>query len=130
MRRSIIYIVMIGLACQSLWAGDLFFRHIGMAEGLPQMTVNDICQDELGAMWFATRQGLAHYTGTMDEVFVRLDEDTLTTFSPVVDHVCTDRVGNLYRMAGNLCAYSLRLGVWQTICSDNCDAIAADTEGI
>lgn len=130
MRRRLLYILSLFLACPSLWAGDLFFRHIGMADGLPQMTVNDICRDELGAMWFATRQGLAHYTGSIDNVYVQADTDTAQIFSPVVDRVCTDAHGNVYRLAGGICAYSLRKGSWLTICLENCDAMACSADGV
>lgn len=34
------------------------FEHLGSEDGLSQVTVTGIFQDELGRMWFATRDGL------------------------------------------------------------------------
>ena len=39
------------------------FKHLGKAEGLSQVSVLSICQDELGRMWFGTIEGLNCYDG-------------------------------------------------------------------
>ena len=41
----------------------VFFKHIGMKEGLSQLSVMSIYQDELGRMWFGTLEGLSMYNG-------------------------------------------------------------------
>lgn len=41
----------------------IFFEHIGRKEGLPQVSVNAIVQDELGFMWFGTQEGLTRFDG-------------------------------------------------------------------
>lgn len=131
MKKYNAYIVCLLLVWQSVWAGDVFFEHIGISDGLPQMTVNDICCDEQGGMWFATRQGLVRYTGSVDEVYIRTAADTLLSFpSPVVDRVSTDGNGNIYRMAGNLTVYSQREGVWRTVGTESCDAMTTVDDGV
>ena len=38
--------------------GNIYFKHLGKSEGLSQISVVSICQDELGRMWFGTLEGL------------------------------------------------------------------------
>ena len=42
---------------------DVYFSKIGIEEGLSQLSVMTIYQDELGRMWFGTREGLNIYDG-------------------------------------------------------------------
>ena len=32
----------------------MYFKHLGKTDGLSQISVISICQDELGRMWFGT----------------------------------------------------------------------------
>lgn len=56
-----------GLLLLFLWAfiqiQAIHFRHIGMKEGLSQLSVMAIYQDKLGRMWFGTEEGLSIYDG-------------------------------------------------------------------
>ncbi|KAB2819163.1 MAG: hypothetical protein F9K10_04510, partial [Paludibacter sp.] len=49
-------------------ADDVYFSKIGIEEGLSQLSVMTIYQDELGAMWFGTREGVSRYNGNSMEV--------------------------------------------------------------
>lgn len=40
-----------------------FFRHLGLKDGLSNLSVISICQDKLGRMWFGTNQGMNIYDG-------------------------------------------------------------------
>lgn len=40
-----------------------YFKHLGTKEGLPQLSVLAIHQDQLGRMWFGTRAGIGVYDG-------------------------------------------------------------------
>ena len=42
---------------------EVYFSKIGIEEGLSQLSVMTIYQDELGRMWFGTREGLNIYDG-------------------------------------------------------------------
>jgi signal transduction histidine kinase/ligand-binding sensor domain-containing protein/DNA-binding response OmpR family regulator len=44
-------------------AFPLYFKHLGTADGLPQISVMSIYQDELGRMWFGTMEGISIYDG-------------------------------------------------------------------
>jgi signal transduction histidine kinase/ligand-binding sensor domain-containing protein/DNA-binding response OmpR family regulator len=41
----------------------VYFRHLGMRDGLAHISVMSIYQDELGRMWFGTEEGLSMYDG-------------------------------------------------------------------
>ena len=67
------------MACCAWWvaAGQSFhFDHFGPAEGLPQAAVQDIEQDYLNRMWFATRDGLCRFDGMEVEVFKQIPGDS------------------------------------------------------
>lgn len=42
---------------------NVVFEHINRKEGLPQVSVNAIAQDELGFLWFGTQGGLTRFDG-------------------------------------------------------------------
>ena len=68
----------IALICYSMGlysANDVYFSKIGIEQGLSQLSVNSIYQDELGSMWFATREGLNRYNGNGVEVFQPVPND-------------------------------------------------------
>jgi signal transduction histidine kinase/ligand-binding sensor domain-containing protein/DNA-binding response OmpR family regulator len=46
---------------------DILFSSLGIKEGLSQLSVHSIYQDENGAIWFGTRQGLNRYDGNKIE---------------------------------------------------------------
>lgn len=48
---------------------SIYFRHIGMEEGLSHFTVLSVYQDMLGRMWFGTNEGLTVYNGSRIHVF-------------------------------------------------------------
>ncbi len=90
-----------------LGATDYFFRPINLAEGLPQMSVVSIYQDEEGFMWFATRQGLARYDGTDIRVFHSLPDDSSSLCSPIVEQICGDGRGHIYIRTQGINLYDL-----------------------
>ena len=46
-----------------------YFRRIGLAEGMSSPSVMAIYQDQLGRMWFGTREGINLYDGGQITVF-------------------------------------------------------------
>ena len=50
-------------------ANDIYFSKIGIEQGLSQLSVMTIYQDELGTLWFGTREGVNRYNGHSMEVF-------------------------------------------------------------
>lgn len=47
----------------------LYFKSLGIDEGLSQNTVNYIIQDKTGFMWFGTKDGLNRYDGTSFTIY-------------------------------------------------------------
>lgn len=47
----------------AITARPVYFNHLGVKDGLPQLSVFTIYQDELGRMWFGTQEGISLYDG-------------------------------------------------------------------
>ena len=47
----------------------VYFKHLGMSDGLSQVSVMSIYQDRLGRMWFGTREGVSVYDGERMRVY-------------------------------------------------------------
>lgn len=82
-------------------ANDIYFSKIGIEQGLSQLSVNSIYQDELGAMWFATREGLNHYNGNGMEVLRPIPNDTNSLGENLILRVCGDKNGHVYILTQN-----------------------------
>lgn len=76
--------------------GNIYFKHLGKSDGLPSFSVLSICQDELGRMWFGTLEGLSCYDGNAMSVYKPLQEDTIDFFGNEVEHVVSDKKGNIF----------------------------------
>lgn len=50
-------------------SGNIYFNHLGNAQGLPQINIMSIYQDETGAMWFGTVEGICRYNGNETQIF-------------------------------------------------------------
>lgn len=59
---------------------EFYFSSLKHKEGLSQLSVLDICQDNKGYLWFATRNGLNRYDGKNFTIYrhLRADSTTLT----------------------------------------------------
>ena len=58
-----------------LSAYPIYFKHIGIQEGLSQLSVMSIYQDDLGRMWFGTREGISMYDGDQTVSFKPSDKN-------------------------------------------------------
>jgi ligand-binding sensor domain-containing protein/signal transduction histidine kinase len=78
------------------YATDIRFAHISTAEGLSQIRVNNIVQDDLGFMWFGTLYGLNRFDGYTFKVFVH-DRDNPNSLGGVnILSLFKDRDGALW----------------------------------
>lgn len=59
--------------------GNVYFKHLGKTDGLSQISVISICQDELGRMWFGTLEGLSCYDGNSMTVY-KPSQDSVRSF--------------------------------------------------
>lgn len=77
-------------------AAQLFFRRISVDKGLSQATINDVCRDTKGFVWFATEDGLNRYDGNEFRVYRHVPGDTTSLSHNVVHFVQEDPRGNLW----------------------------------
>lgn len=50
-------------------AKNHYFKHLGVSDGLSQVCIFSIYQDELGAVWLGTSEGLNRYNGKDVKIF-------------------------------------------------------------
>lgn len=106
-------------------ANDLYFSKIGIEQGLSQLSVNSIYQDELGAMWFATREGLNRYNGNGMEVFRPVPNDSNSLGENLILALCGDKNGHVYiRTQNGINEFNLRNSAMKCIQRKSADAIA------
>ncbi len=67
MKKAIILFLMLVGFCIDIY--PIYFKHIGMQEGLSQLSVMAIYQDNLGRMWFGTEEGVCIYDGVRTTVY-------------------------------------------------------------
>ena len=86
-------------------AGDMpphqmVWRQWTVADGLPQITVNDITQDRAGYLWVATQDGIARFDGVAFRAYTHAEHPGLG--HGVVNALALDRDGGLWMgsMAG------------------------------
>jgi ligand-binding sensor domain-containing protein/signal transduction histidine kinase len=78
------------------YATDIRFAHISTAEGLSQIRVMNIVQDDLGFMWFGTLAGLNRFDGYTFKVFGH-ERDNPNSLSGVdIESLFKDRDGALW----------------------------------
>lgn len=109
-------------------ADDVYFSKLGIEEGLSQLSVMSIYQDELGAMWFGTREGVSRYNGNSMEVIRPVANDTNSLHGNLIRNLCGDKSGSVYiHSQGGINRYDLRAGKVSNIQRENADAIAYGT---
>lgn len=74
----------------------LSFQHIGSEEGLSNSTIEVICQDDRGFIWFGTRDGLNRYDGYQVTIFRYKTGDSTSITDNYIRSLYTDRHGNLW----------------------------------
>ena len=82
--------------------GNVYFKHIGKTDGLPQISVMSICQDELGRMWFGTLEGLGCYDGNSMTVYKPSSEPTRNFLGNEIHNLVSDKQGNIFFTSDNV----------------------------
>ncbi|MGL5785843.1 MAG: ligand-binding sensor domain-containing protein, partial [Bacteroidales bacterium] len=80
---------------------NIFFKHLGKAEGLPQISVISISQDELGRMWFGTLEGLCSYDGNSITTYKPSEEDKTLILGNEVHNLVCDKNGSVFFTSDN-----------------------------
>lgn len=88
-------------------AQNLYFKHLGIADGLSQVRIQTIYQDEIGAVWLGTSEGLNRYNGTSVSTYA-IPEDFQTFSTDGIDQICGNKRGKLYvKTQGKVCSFDL-----------------------
>lgn len=72
------------------------FRTLGVEDGLSQITVSDICQDEKSRIWIATLDGLNCFDGNHIKVFNHFHNDSISYGNLYVTQMVEDGQGSLF----------------------------------
>ena len=101
---KLIALLTLMLFCMTQDACSIFFRHIGVKEGLSQTSVMSVYQDELGRMWFGTEEGVSLYDGN-ELVAIKHSEDSLVSQNVLMGNrsfpIVGDKNGNVYIRSDN-----------------------------
>ena len=106
-------------------ASDIYFSKIGTEQGLSQLSVMSIYQDELGAIWLATREGLNRFNGNGVEVFRPVANDSNSLGESLILSVCGDMKGHVFIHTQNgVNVYNLKTSAMRLIQKRATDGIA------
>ncbi len=78
------------------YATDIRFAHISTAQGLSQIRVTNIVQDDLGFMWFGTLYGLNRFDGYTFKVFMHERGNANSPSGVDIQSLFKDRDGALW----------------------------------
>lgn len=81
-------------------AKDHYFKHLGVSDGLSQVCIFSIYQDELGAIWLGTSEGLNRYNGKDVKIFRPSQRNEGLTDNEI-NEICGDKKGRVYIRSGN-----------------------------
>lgn len=99
MKNTLLYLLFV-LASTATYSRDFYFKHIGTADGLSQTCIYSIYQDEIGAMWFGSSEGLNRYNGNEIKIYQpSQDNEGLTNND--INELCGDKQGHIYIRSGN-----------------------------
>ncbi|MDJ0839066.1 MAG: two-component regulator propeller domain-containing protein, partial [Acidobacteriota bacterium] len=111
--------------------GSLSFNRIGIDDGLSQNHVYSILQDELGFMWFGTRDGLCRYDGYEFKIYRNDPQDPYSLSANYIYSLYEDDEGYIWigTLGGGLCRYDRRADRFDVYRHDPTrnDSLAADT---
>lgn len=100
MKNTILTFILLSIVIR---VNATYFRHIGMQEGLSQLSVMAIYQDKLGRMWFGTEEGLNIYDGIRTIAYKPANYRASGNFiiGNKIHYITGDKDGNVYFNADN-----------------------------
>lgn len=99
MKRKLIFLLSLSLIIM-VNAKNQYFKHLGVSDGLSQVCIPAIYQDELGAVWLGTTEGLNRYNGKDIKIFrPSMGDEGLTNNE--INELCGDKKGRVYMRSGN-----------------------------
>ncbi len=127
----IILVWLLSICYLPIFSQSFTFHHLETTDGLSQVTINSIFQDEFGRMWFGTRDGLNCYDGNSIKVFRPVPGDTTSLPKAWIGNVLGDQQGHLYLHAeSSFVILDLKKEVFKTIAEENVYCISQGKNGI
>lgn len=115
--RKIVLLTFLLCTIQNTFA--IYFKHIGMREGLSQVSVMSIYQDELGRMWFGSMEGISMYDGENVQAFKHSEAADLPVKNETFP-IVGDQQGNIFfRSDYLLIHYDIRKQQFKCIKNEN-----------
>lgn len=99
MKNTLIHLLFV-LISTTAYSRDLYFKHIGTADGLSQTCIYSIYQDEIGAMWFGSSEGLNRYNGNEIKIY-QPSQDNEGLTNNEINELCGDKQGHIYIRSGS-----------------------------
>ena len=105
-------------------AKDVYFRHLGVKDGLAQINILSIYQDTVGVMWFGSSEGLNRYNGSSVKIF-RPSQDNQGLTNNEINQLSGNRAKEvLYiRSVYDLVRFDLRTESFTCLSRKNVNAI-------
>jgi len=131
-RQAVFFIFVLFVIAQNVW--PVYFRQIGIKEGLSQISVMSIYQDELGRMWFGTEEGISMYNGT-DVVAFKHSEDSVFSHNAMIGNmsfpIVGDKKGNIYFRSDNkLLHYDIKNETFSLLKNGNVTTVYCKDEDV
>lgn len=107
--RKIVFFIFLLLGyLPHLYSQDLKFERIFEGTMLSQSTINSICQDNKGFMWFGTNDGLVRYDGYITKVYKYRDTEAGSISGNLIWCVYEDKNGTIWigTYAAGMCKYN------------------------
>lgn len=126
MRKIILFIILLGF-CATTY--PIYFKHIGMQEGLSQLSVMAIHQDMLGRMWFGTEEGVSIYDGVRTITYKPRDFKTgqNNLIGNKTEFIAGDNNGDIFFNSDNaLIRYDIRTQEFSCIRDANVHAVCSN----
>lgn len=117
MKKTLIKIIMaaiVSLISINISSQNLYFKHLGIKDGLSQVCIPSIYQDECGAMWIGTSEGVNRYNGVSMIKFQENKNNDVWSNRDVTK-ITGNKNGFIYVISGNsLISICLKTG--NTVC--------------
>lgn len=98
---------------------DITFHHLTTDEGLSQISVLSLYQDELGFIWIGTREGLNRYDNNSITTYKLQKNNNYSLFSNNILKVTGDRKGKIFILTTEgVCEYDLKSDRFSTLWKD------------
>lgn len=96
MKNTVLSVICL-LCTLTVQSQSLYFKHLGIADGLSQVRTQAIYQDETGAIWISTAEGLNRYNGSSVSTYTPSDTTNFPTNG--IEQLCGNKNGQLYLLS-------------------------------